>query len=104
MLDYSILIETMSEVNATTRDEYRLKAGVILVALEKFSTLFGLRLGFLLFATAEEVSKSLQAKDIIVQQAVASINLASAFYRRQRTEQALTPSMRTLLQRLKNST
>ena len=84
--DYSILMETMSEVNATTRDEYGLKAGGILAALEKFLTLFGLRLGYLLFATAEEVSKSLQAKDTTLQQA--SINLALAFYRRQRTEQA----------------
>ena len=91
----------LSEVNTTARDEYRLKAGGILAALEKFSTLFGLRLGFLLFATAEEVSKSLQAKDTTVQQAVTSNNLASAFYRRQRTEPL---SMRTLLQRLKSST
>ena len=52
--DYSILMETMNEVNATTRDEYGLKAGGIVAALEKFSTLFGLRLGFLLFATAED--------------------------------------------------
>ena len=59
----------MSEVNVTTRDEYGLKAGGILAALEKFSTLFGLRLGFLLFATAEEVSKGLQAKDTTLQQA-----------------------------------
>ena len=86
--DYSILMETMSEVNETTRDEYGLKAGGILAALEKFSTLFGLRLAFLLFATAEEVSKGLQAKDTTLQQALASINLASSFYRRQRTEQA----------------
>ena len=49
---YAILMET--EVNATTRDEYGLKAGGIVAALEKFSTLFGLRLGFLLFATAED--------------------------------------------------
>ena len=78
----------MSEVNETTRDEYGLKAGGILAALEKFSTLFGLRLAFLLFSTAEEVSKGLQAKDTTLQQALASINLASSFYRRQRTEQA----------------
>ena len=37
--DYPILMETMSEVNATTRDEYGLKADGILAALEKFSTL-----------------------------------------------------------------
>jgi len=44
----------MHEVNETTRDEYGLKAGGILAALENFSTLFGLRLGHLLFAAAEE--------------------------------------------------
>ena len=76
--DYSILMETMSEVNATTRDEYGLKAGGIIAALEKFSTLFGLRLGFLLFATAVEVSKGLQAKDTTLQHALASIDLASS--------------------------
>ena len=81
-------METMSEVNAATRDVYGLKACRILAALEKFSTIFGLRLGFLLFATAEEVSKGLQAKDTTLQQALDSIDLASPFYWRQWTEQA----------------
>ena len=99
--DYSILMETMSEVNATTRDEYGLKAGRILAALEKFSTLFGLRLAFLLFATAEEVSKGLQDKDTTLQQALASIDLASSFYRRQSKHSS--NFSRSLLQRLKIS-
>ena len=42
----------------------------------------------MLFATAEEVSKALQAKDTTIQQALASIRLGSAFYGRHRTEQA----------------
>ena len=37
--DYSILMEMMTEVNSTTHDEYGLKAGGIVSALEKFSTL-----------------------------------------------------------------
>lgn len=86
--DYSILMETVSQVHVTTCDEYGLQASGILAAMEKFLTLFGLRLGFMLFATAEEVSKSLQAKDTSLQQALASISLASAFYRRQSSEQA----------------
>ena len=85
--DYSILIEAMAEINSTTHDEYGLKAGGILSALEKFSTLFGLKLGRILFTTAEEVSKSLQAKDTTLQQALSSVDLASAFYRRQRTDE-----------------
>ena len=63
-----------------------MKAGGIVSALEKFSILFGLKLGHILFGTAEEVSKSLQTKDTTLQ-ALSSINLASAFYRRQRSDE-----------------
>ena len=45
---YTTIMDTMCEVNETTRDEYGLKAGGVLAALENFSTLFGLRLGHLL--------------------------------------------------------
>ena len=85
--DYSILMETMAEINSTTHDEYGLKAGGIVSALEKFSTLFGLKLGHILFGTAEEVSKSSQAKDTTLQQALSSINWVSAFYKRQRSDE-----------------
>ena len=57
--DYSVLMDIMAEVHQTTRDEYGLKAGGILNTLEKFDTYFGLKLGYLLFGTAEEVSKTL---------------------------------------------
>ena len=80
-------METMAEINSTTHDEYGLKAGGILRALEKFSTHFRLKLGYNLFGT-EEVSRGLQAKDLSIQEAISSINLASAFYRRQRTDEA----------------
>ena len=56
-------METMAEINSTTHDEYGLKAAGMLTSLEKFSILFGLKLGYILFAAAEQVSKSLQAKD-----------------------------------------
>ena len=93
-------MEAMAEINSTTHDEYGLKAGGILSALEKFSTLFGLKLGHILFATAEEVSKSLQAKDTTLQQALSSVNLASAFYRRQRTDEEFNRFMTVLLKQL----
>ena len=56
--------------------------------MEKFDTLFGLKLGYLLFGAAEEVSKCLQAKDISLQETLSTVNLASGFYRRQRTNEA----------------
>lgn len=43
--DYEILMDTLEETHQTTHDEYGLKAAGVLVSLEKFSTLFGLKLG-----------------------------------------------------------
>lgn len=72
--DYAILLERMSEINSTTHDEYGLKAAGILASLEKFSILFGLKLGYIPFTTAEQVSKSLQGKDVTLQEAKFIIN------------------------------
>ena len=36
--DYPLLIETLEEINFHTRDEYALKAGGLLAAMEKFET------------------------------------------------------------------
>ena len=98
-------METMSEVNATACNKYGPNAGGISAELHKFLILFGVRLSFLVFATIEEVSKSLQTKDFTLQQALGSFILASVFYRRQRTEQAFTDLMTQLhVQTLKIST
>jgi len=86
--DYSILMEVMDEVHHTTHDEYGLKAHGILTSLEKFDTLFGLKLAYLLFGAAEEMSKCLQSKDTSLQEGLSAANLASAFYRRQRRDEA----------------
>ncbi len=85
---YSVVMDTMQEVNTTTRDEYGMKAGGVLSILESFSTLFGLRLGHLLFAAAEETSISLQAKDTTVQEAMSSVGVLKSFFQRQRNEEA----------------
>lgn len=88
--DYSILMEALDEIHQTTRDEYGLKAAGLLSALEKFSMLFGLKLGYLVFGASETLSKSLQGKDTSLQEAISAVNLAKKFYRRQRTEEAFS--------------
>ena len=85
---YKVIIETMEEVHSTTHDEYGLKAGGIVTALEKFDTLFGLQLGHLLFGCAENTSKVLQAKDLLIQEAMSAVNVTRAFYQRQRQDDA----------------
>ena len=61
--NYSTLCQALEQIHAESRDEYGLKAGGFLASLEKFSTYFGLRLSFLLFAASEQLSLSLQGKD-----------------------------------------
>ena len=85
---YSVILETMEEIHRTTRDEYGLKAGGVLAALEKFEIFFGLKLGHLLFGAAEETSKALQAKDTSVKEAVSAVGVTRAFYLRQREDKA----------------
>ena len=48
--------------------------------MEKFSTLFGIKLGYLVFGASKSLSKTLQYKDISFQEAIAAVNLAKSFY------------------------
>ena len=52
--DYNVLLEVLEEIHITTPDEYETKASGLLHLLEKFNTLFGLKLSYLLFSAAEQ--------------------------------------------------
>ena len=66
-------MNTLSEIHSTSRDEYGLKAAGLLSALEKFSTLFGLRQCHQLFSASEQTSRTLQAKDLKIHEAMDAI-------------------------------
>ena len=78
--DYTILMDMLEEVNSTTHDEYGLKAGGLFHALEAFSSLFGLKLAHLLFSVAEQVSSTLQSKNITLKDALVSVSTAKKYY------------------------
>ena len=84
--NYSVVIDTMEEVYRTTRDDYGLRANGVLTSLEKYEIYFGIKLSHLLFGPAEEVSKVLQAKNISLQESLASVHTVKCFYERQRTD------------------
>ena len=85
--DYSLLMDTLEEIHETTHDEYGLKASGLLHSLEKFNTLFGLRLGHNLFGAAENVSLTLQRKNITIQDALTAIDTAKKYFKRVRSEE-----------------
>ena len=90
-------METMQEVNKTTRDEYGLKAGGVLNALEKFGTYFGLRLAHL-FAASEGTSKALQNKDRNVQEALSCVGVLKAYFQRHRSDKEFEQFCRKTVQ------
>ena len=81
---YGVIMDTMEEVHHTTRDEYGLKAGGVLAALDKFEMLFGLKLGHLLFSASEDTSCVLQSKDLSLQEAISSVRVTRSFFMRQK--------------------
>ena len=85
--DYTILMETLEEIHATTRDEYGLKAAGFLQSMETFNTLFGLRLAHTLFSGAEQVSLTLQKKNISIQDALCAVAAAKAYFHRLRSDE-----------------
>ena len=52
----------------------------MLTSLDKFDSVFGLKLGYLLFAAAEQLSRTLQGKDTALQEAITAANLAKNHY------------------------
>ena len=77
----------MDEIRVTTRDEYCLRANGLLYTLELFDTFFGLRLGYHLFGAAENVSLTLQRKNISLQDAFSAVETAKSFYKRMQSEE-----------------
>ena len=84
--DYNVLLESLEEIHATTRDEYGLKAGGLLQSLVKFNTLFGLKLSYVIFSAAEQVSITLQKKTTILQEALVAVDAAKAYLTRIRSD------------------
>ena len=52
----------MEDISDTTHEEYGQKANGVLSSLDKFDSVFGLKLGYFLFGAAEQLSRALQGK------------------------------------------
>ena len=56
--DYNVLVEVLEEIDMTTPDEYGTKASGLLHLLEKFNTLFVLKLSYLFFSSSTVITFS----------------------------------------------
>lgn len=71
--DYSLLLEVLDEIYHTTKDDYGLKAYGLLHALEKSNSAFGLMLSYQLFSVSEQVSLTLQKKNISIRDGLSAL-------------------------------
>ena len=64
-----------------------MQCGGLFQSLEKFSTLFGLRLSHRLFSAAEQLSFTLQEKEIALQDAIKAVEAAKSFFKQVRSDE-----------------
>ena len=67
--NYEALCKTLNEISKSGRDKYALKAKGLLHTMVKFSTYFGLKLGYIIFSVTEQLSYILKGKDTTCQEA-----------------------------------
>lgn len=79
LANYSSIREEMEQIADESRNESSSKAIGILAVMETFSTYFGLKLAHLVFSATEQVSSTLQCKDINAQEALTAISTAKSF-------------------------
>ena len=85
--DYHSLLEVLDEIYMyhTTKDDYGLKAYGLLQLLEKSA--FGLMLSYQLSSASEQVSPTLQKKNISIHDALSALEAAKAHFKRIRKEE-----------------
>ena len=88
LANYEVLCDALCKIHEEGHDEYAMKAGGILRAMEKFCTFFGLHLSHLVFSATDQLYLSLQGIDTTVQEAIQASNLALKYLERQRSDEA----------------
>ena len=84
--NYEIISSTLEEIGETSYGEPSQKASGLISLMDKFSTYFGLRLSHSIFAATEQLSRTLQAKDISAQEATIAVAKTASFIKSQRSD------------------
>ena len=84
--NYAVICEELTEIGTDSHGEASTRALGFLALMEKFSTFYGLKLAYLIFGASEQLSSTLQYKDINAQEASTAVSIALAFLQRQRCD------------------
>ena len=92
--NYSIIQSALEEIRQG-HDEYAAKASGMASKINDFDTFFGLKLAYLIFSAAEQLSINIQRQDITVQEVVRSARLLTTYIRSLRNEKGLVVFIQT---------
>lgn len=88
IMNYSVLCNELEKIGEEACGEASRKSLGILAIMEKFTTFFGLKSSFLIFSAMEQLSKTLQYKDINAPEVSSAVNAAKRFLEMQRDDSA----------------
>lgn len=86
--NYSVICRELEQINEESCGEPSIKAMGLLAVMDRFATFFGLKLSLLVFTVTEQLSTTLQAKDITSQEASRAAVATKSFLHRQRSDTA----------------
>ena len=101
--NYDVIYTELEQASNESGDSATHASGYTAL-MEKFETLFGLCLSYLVFSATEEVSKVLQGHDLNAQDACRSVAQAISFLTRQRSDVAFSEFYQTTLSKSKKLT
>ena len=78
-----------------------MKASGLRKVMEKVSMFFGLKLAFMVFGATEQLSVTLQGRNVNAQDAASAVLMAKRFLQRQRSESAFTVFYQNVLKEAK---
>ena len=84
LMYYATLQSELERIGEESCGEASHKSLGVLAIMERFTTYFGLKLSFLIFSAMEQLSKTLQYKDINAQEVTTAVNAAKRYLERQR--------------------
>ena len=102
--NYNVVCEKLSQIAAESSPETSMKAAGLLSIMEKFEAYFGLKLSHLVFGASEQLSATLQYKDINAQEVSSTVNAALAFLERQQSDSVFDKFYDSVLEEAKSYT
>ena len=102
--NYSVIMKELDVISEEAKGDSSRKSLGVVALMEKFSTYFGLKVSFMVFSAMEQLSKTLQYRDINAQEVLSSVRMANSFLKRQRSDFAFNSFYEVVIKESENIT